>query len=84
MLDTPVAEYQAKQSSGTFEVAGSSYGVAPYGVAVPKAAEYAGLTEAILGAIEKLDADGTYKSILTTWGIQDGAITDFKINGATS
>jgi len=84
MLDTPVAEYQAKQSSGTFEVAGSSYGVAPYGVAVPKAAEYAGLTDAILGAIKKLDTDGQYKSILTNWGIQDGAITDFQINGATS
>ncbi|MGZ4758285.1 MAG: ABC transporter substrate-binding protein [Acidimicrobiales bacterium] len=84
MLDTPVAEYQAKQSNGTFEVAGSSYGVAPYGVAVPKSSEYAGLTDAILGAIQKLNTGGQYTSILTTWGIQDGAITDFKINGATS
>jgi polar amino acid transport system substrate-binding protein len=84
MLDTPVAEYQAKLSEGAFEVIGESYGVAPYGVAVPKTAEYAGLTDAILGAIEKLNADGTYTSILETWGIVDGAITDFKINGATS
>ena len=84
MLDTPVAEYQAKLSEGSFEVIGQSYGVAPYGVAVPKTSEYAGLTDAILGAIKKLNTDGKYTSILTDWGIADGAITDFKINGATS
>ncbi len=84
MLDTPVAEYQAKLSEGSFEVIGQSYGVAPYGVAVPKTSEYAGMTDAILGAIKKLNADGKYTSILTDWGIADGAITDFQINGATS
>jgi polar amino acid transport system substrate-binding protein len=84
MLDTPVAEYQAKLSEGAFEVVGQSYGIAPYGIAVPKTAEYAGMTDALLGAIKKLAADGTYKTILEKWGIEDGAITDFKINGATS
>jgi polar amino acid transport system substrate-binding protein len=84
MLDTPVAEYQAKLSEGSFEVIGQSYGVAPYGVAVPKTTEYAGLTDAILGAIKKLNTDGKYTSILQQWGIEDGAITNFQINGATS
>jgi polar amino acid transport system substrate-binding protein len=84
MLDTPVAEYQAKLSEGSFEVIGQSYGVAPYGVAVPKTSEYTGLTDAILGAIKKLNTDGRYTSILNDWGIADGAITDFQINGATS
>jgi polar amino acid transport system substrate-binding protein len=51
---------------------------------VPKTTEYAGMTDALLGAIKKLAADGTYKSILAKWGIEDGAITDFQINGATS
>jgi polar amino acid transport system substrate-binding protein len=27
-------------------------------------------------------ANGTYESILTQWGVQDGAITDPQINGA--
>jgi len=35
-------------------------------------------------AVQKLIDDGTYKQILTTWGIADGAITDPVINGATS
>jgi len=84
MLDTPVAEYQAKISEGAFEVVGESYGIAPYGIAVPKTAEYAGMTDALLGAIKKLNADGKYTEILKTWGIDSGAITDFQINGATS
>ena len=84
MLDTPVAEYQAKISNGTFEVVGESYGTAPYGIAVPKSTEYAGMTDALLGAVQKLAASGTYKQILDTWGIADGAITNFQINGATS
>jgi polar amino acid transport system substrate-binding protein len=29
-------------------------------------------------------ADGTYMKILDKWGIQGGAISDPKINGATS
>jgi polar amino acid transport system substrate-binding protein len=84
MLDTPVAEYQAKLSNGTFEVTGSSYGIAPYGIVVPKTAEYAGMTDALLGAVKALAANGTYSDILAKWGIQSGAITDFQINGAAS
>jgi polar amino acid transport system substrate-binding protein len=84
MLDTPVAEYQAKISNGAFEVIGQSYGTEPYGIAVPKTAEYAGLTDALLGAVKKLAGTGTYKQVLETWGIADGAITNFQINGAIS
>jgi len=84
MLDTPVANYQAKLSDGTFEVIGDSYGVAPYGIAVPKTSEYAGTSDAILGAIQKLNSSGAYTDILKTWGVEAGAITDFQINGAVS
>jgi len=82
--DTPVNAYAAQQSNGAFEIVGESFGDAPYGIAVPKDAEYKGMADAILGAIKKLDADGTYKTILEKWGVEDGAITDFKINGAIS
>jgi polar amino acid transport system substrate-binding protein len=84
MLDTPVAQYQAKLSDGGFEVIGESYGVAPYGIAVPKTADYAGATDALLGAVKKLAAAGAYTKILNTWGVDAGAITNFQINGATS
>jgi polar amino acid transport system substrate-binding protein len=79
--DSPVIEYQVKKSSGDFELSGSSYDTAPYGIAIPKDN---GLAQPVLAALKKLISDGTYKTILTKWGIADGAITDPKINGATS
>jgi polar amino acid transport system substrate-binding protein len=81
MADSPVAAYQVKQSSGTFKLSGKEYGTAPYGIAIPK---NNGMAKPILAAVDHLMADGTYMKILDKWGIQGGAISDPKINGATS
>jgi polar amino acid transport system substrate-binding protein len=81
MADSPVAAYQVKQSHGTFKVSGKSYGTAPYGIAIPK---QSGLAKPVLDALKVLIANGSYKKILTTWGIQQGAISNPKINGAIS
>jgi polar amino acid transport system substrate-binding protein len=79
MADSPVVEYQIKQSNGQFKLLCKCYGFAPYGLAIPKSS---GMTQPILAALKKLMANGTYKQILTRWGIEDGAITEPKINGA--
>jgi polar amino acid transport system substrate-binding protein len=79
--DSPPAEYQVKKSSGTFKLVGPSIANAPYGLAVAK---NSGLTKPILAALQELMKNGQYMSILTHWGIQAGAITNPKINGATS
>jgi polar amino acid transport system substrate-binding protein len=79
--DSPVAAYQVKKSGGTFKLVGQSIANAPYGLAIAK---NSGLTKPILAAIQVLMKNGTYKSILTHWGIQAGAINDPKINGAIS
>jgi polar amino acid transport system substrate-binding protein len=81
MADSPVADYIVKKSSGQFKLTGKSYNTAPYGIAIPKGD---GMTTPILGALKVLMANGTYKKILTTWGIQAGAITKPTINGAIS
>jgi polar amino acid transport system substrate-binding protein len=81
MADSPVAAYQVKQSGGQFKLVGTPYGTAPYGIAIPKDS---GLADPVLAAVKQLISDGQYKTILTKWGIQDGAITDPVINGATS
>jgi polar amino acid transport system substrate-binding protein len=80
--DSPVAEYAVKQSNGAFEIAGKSYENAPYGIAMPK--NDGTLAQAVQGALAALIADGSYKTILTKWGVADGAITTPAINGATS
>lgn len=81
MADSPVAAYIVKKSNGQFKLTGKSYNTAPYGIAIPKGS---GLTKPFLGALKALMSDGTYKAILTKWGIQKGAITNPKINGAIS
>jgi polar amino acid transport system substrate-binding protein len=81
MADSPVAAYQVKKSGGQFKLVGTPYGEAPYGIAIPK---NSGLAQPVLDAVKQLITDGQYKQILTKWGIQDGAISDPVINGATS
>ena len=81
MADSPVAAYQVKQSNGAFKLTGQPYGTAPYGIAIPKGN---GMAKPILDALKELMSDGAYTSILAKWGIQDGAISNPQINGATS
>ena len=81
MADSPVAAYIVKKSGGQFKLVGKSYGTAPYGIALPKKD---GMTTPILRAIEYLMKHGYYKNILVKWGVQGGAISNPKINGATS
>ena len=88
MADSPVAAYAVKQSSGAFVLAGTPYGTAPYGIAIPRAVGVtpgqAPMSKPVLDSLNKLIADGIYLQILTKWGVQDGAITTPAINGATS
>jgi polar amino acid transport system substrate-binding protein len=79
--DSPVAAYQVKKSNGQFKLVGAAFATAPYGLAVPKSS---GLDKPILAALKVLMTDGTYTKIITKWGVQAGAITNPKINGATS
>jgi polar amino acid transport system substrate-binding protein len=81
MADSPVVLYQIKLSNGAFKLAGETYGVAPYGIAIPKTT---GMTAPTLAALKKLIANGTYTQILAKWGLQSGAISEPKVNGATS
>jgi polar amino acid transport system substrate-binding protein len=81
MADSPVADYAVQKSNGQFKIIGTTYGTAPYGLALPK---HSGMAPAVLAALKVLMKNGTYKSILTHWGIESGAITNPTINGATS
>lgn len=80
-VDSQVAGYIVKQSNGQFSLTGTAFAVAPYGIALPKGN---GMAPAVLAALKALIADGSYTKILTTWGVQAGAITNPVINGATS
>jgi polar amino acid transport system substrate-binding protein len=81
--DTPVAAYQVEKTSGQFKVVGSAYASAPYGLAIPKQTK---LAPAVQAALKELISNGTYKTIMTHWGLNSIAIpaAAVKINGATS
>lgn len=78
-LDSPVAEYQVKQSSGQFKVSGQACSVAPYGLAILKGSA---LEQALTDAIKYVIDNGFYKQVLDKWGVADGAIAsaDVKLN----
>jgi polar amino acid transport system substrate-binding protein len=81
MADSPVAAYIVKKSNGQFKLVGKPYNTAPYGIAIPKSS---GLAKPILAGLKKLIANGTYIKVLKKWGVQAGAISKPRINGAVS
>jgi polar amino acid transport system substrate-binding protein len=79
--DSPVTGYAVEKTNGKLQLAGDVYQAAPYGVLMAKNAGT--LKEALQKAIQSMIDDGTYKQILTKWGVQAGAITTAKINAAS-
>ncbi len=70
--DQPVADYQVKQEVGKLQISGTACSVYPYGVAMVKST---GIEQAVEDAIKYLITGGYYSTVLTKWGVQDGAIT---------
>ena len=82
LADSPVMAGAVKKVGGGLSLVGDIYDAAPYGIPIPKTA---GTTkDAILGAVQALIEDGTYKAILDKWGVSSGAITNPVINGAAA
>jgi polar amino acid transport system substrate-binding protein len=66
MADSPPAAYAVEQSNGKFKTSGTQYGVAAYGIAMPK---NSGLAKPVLDALKDVMADGTYDRIFSYWGL---------------
>ncbi len=82
MADSPVADYQVKQSSGQFKLVGTPYGTAPYGIAIPKDS---GMPKPILAALKQLMAERAVQDDPRPSGASRTArSTNPAINGATS
>lgn len=79
--DSPPVDYIVQQSHGQFKNSGKPFGVAPYGIALPKGN---GMAKAVLAAVKELMANGTYASIMRKWHLTDGVIKNPVIDGATS
>jgi polar amino acid transport system substrate-binding protein len=73
--DSPVAGYEVRKDSN-LEIAGAAIEVAPEGIAVRKGET--AILNPLKAAFKAIQDDGTYKSILTKWGVTDGDIATAK------
>ena len=71
--DSPVAGYYTVQHPDQFQLSGLTLGVADEGISVSKSNK--GLETAVQQALISMINDGTYKTILTKYGVEDGAVT---------
>ena len=83
LTDFPIAAYSVKNSGGGkyFEIVGEQVEAGPYGIAVAKGNDE--LRDALQAAVQALIDNGEYKKIIEKWGVEDGAITEAKINGGS-
>lgn len=79
--DYPVSVYAIKDSGGKLVGAGELFKTAPYGWAIEKGSP---LGKALLAALQQVIQTGDYKTILTNWDVQKGAIDKPVINGAVN
>ncbi|GHH89618.1 ABC transporter substrate-binding protein [Streptomyces capitiformicae] len=81
--DYPVAAYSVKTSGGGkyFEIVGDQVEAGPYGIAVAK--ENTELRDALQAAVQAIIDNGEYEKIIKKWGVEDGAVTEAKINGGS-
>jgi polar amino acid transport system substrate-binding protein len=76
--DSPITLYAVSQIKDQIEVAGEAFDVAPYGIAIAKDATDLGA--ALQAALQSLIDDGSYQTILDSWGVSSGGITKATIN----
>ncbi len=78
LADSPVVAYAIKQSKNKLEALGDIYDAAPYGYVMKK--DQTEFADAMVKALKKTDADGSYQKVLDKWGLEKGAISDFAVN----
>ena len=82
LADSQVTGYAIKQSGGKMAAVPPVYGTGPYGYVVPKANTQ--FAQALADALKALSSSGAYKKVLTTWGVEAGAVNTFEVNPAVS
>jgi len=78
LSDSPVIAYGVVQTDGQLQKLGAIYDSAPYGYVVAK--KDTAFADALAGAMNALIKDGTYKKILDSWYVGDGAMSNAQVN----
>ncbi|MEA5457072.1 ABC transporter substrate-binding protein [Sinomonas sp. JGH33] len=76
--DSPTIGYAVQQTSGAVEKLGDTYNSGPGGIAIAK--DDTALANLIGQTLNKLIDDGTYKKVLSSWNVADGAVAKAEVN----
>lgn len=80
-LGSTTINYFVSQTKGRTKVVGHYTDLSYLGVALPKGSD---LSAPLAAAIQHLIDDGTYKAIVTKWGLQGGAVDKALLNPPTT
>lgn len=80
LLDSTSGSAVAKDSGGKLEML-PPYMAGPFGIVFQKGSDQ--LQKAVQKAMQEISSDGTYLNILKKYGQEQGAVTEFPINGGT-
>jgi polar amino acid transport system substrate-binding protein len=75
-----LAWIMTKEAPGDYVTVGPLLDPNPYGIAFDKGSGE--LRDAVLTALKKVIADGTYGELLAKWGLESAALTEPVVNGA--
>ncbi len=82
LADSPVIAYAVQQTKNKLAALGDIYDAAPYGYVMNK--DQTQFADAMAQALKETEADGSYMRVLKKWGLEKGAISDFKLNPSVS
>ncbi|UXM96079.1 ABC transporter substrate-binding protein [Bartonella sp. HY329] len=78
--DFPALAYMVQQMPGRYDIVDKNYVLVPYITSWGFPKNETGLRDAIKAAMDEMVADGTYKKILTEWGLEAAALPEITIN----
>jgi len=77
--DSPAMDDLVQKGKGRLTKLGDTYDLYPYGIAIRKGDT--AVVDAVRLALESIKADGSYDRLLAKWGVEDGAVSTFTVNG---
>lgn len=78
--DLPALAYLSSQFPGRYGIVGGNYIMTPYITSWGFGKRDAALRDAVKAALEEMLADGTYRTIMTKWGLEGGLLDKITIN----
>lgn len=78
--DFPALVYFVTNAPGNYAVVGGNYILTPYITSWAFSKDNDGLRDAVQKTAQEMVDDGTYKKLLTNWGLEGGALPEISVN----